>query len=963
MSRWLCGLMTGFWVVLAGAAIPPQVRLLTPARMMTFVAPAAPVLAAIASYPTDPPPASILRVDFFDGDVLLGTVASTNAANGGYAFVWANAPIGPHAITARAIDSLGAVASSASVMLHVIAPREAPTVSLTAPASGTTMGSGTTVQLAASATSAQGTIQRVEFVAGEAVVATAFTPPFVATWVNPPPGEYAMTARAFDELGNAASSANARVQVLSAPRAAAVVLITPASGTAQIAGTPLILEASALGLDSAIQRVEFFNGSTQVGSANSAPFRYIWASPPVGTLTLRAKAYDGANSSAVSAPVSITSAPSTLPSVSLTSPGAGSVFISPDPIDLVATATRVGGAIGKVEFFDGATLIATRTSTPFAFAWSGAAVGTHTLTAKATDSLGASATSAPVSISVIANRKPTVALSSPPLGSVFVAGQSIPLAATASDPDGSVVKVEFLNGSTVLGASTTPPYSLAWTTAPAGSLTITARATDNRGATAVSAARTVQVVTDAAASVGIVAPSSHAAFAQGQPIVLKAIGTVPGRMLAQIEFYADSQMIGKVPFSGPSTATASLSWGGAAPGVHVLVARVVATDGTTASSTAVDIEVRDLAVRIFEPAVGQVYLAPGAVRITALAGETGHSITSVELLAGGQLLARLTEPPFAYDWSAVAPGRYTLTARVTDSTGLVATSTPTTISVVSVPAIAVDAGIDASTVGDDTVMVTGTAQAPANSAISVDGRRAIVDEQGRFFVNAVPLTTGANSLMLQLRLDDGTLVNQTLVVNSAGPGPFSVELDRVEGTAPFDTVLTITNRGKVLFSRIDVDVDDNGKPEKTIRSLVDGKVSIALSYGTTGVYVLRVTAYDAANKAIYVTRRKVHVYDPRALAARVASVYSTMLRNLASADIERAMAVITPTMRDAYRAIFARLGNTLPSAVQKLGAVSDITLGEDFADLLVVRPKADGTYGYRVLMIRDDDGVWRIDGM
>ncbi|MEP7208122.1 MAG: Ig-like domain-containing protein [Casimicrobiaceae bacterium] len=963
MSRGLWGLIAGCWAVLAVAASPPQVTLVTPARTVSFVAPASPVLYAIAGYPIYPSPASIVRVEFFDGDVLLGTVTSANAADAGYALVWINAPLGPHVITARAFDSLGAVATSASIVLHVIASREAPIVSLKAPASGTTVGPGTTVQLAASAASAQGTVQRVEFVAGEAVVATAFSAPFVGTWVSPPPGEYAITARAFDDLGNVASSANARVQVLFAPRAPAVVLTAPAPGTAATAGAPLMLEASALGLDGTIQRVEFFNDSTLIGSAASAPFRYTWAAPPVGTLSLSAKAYDADNRSAVSAPASITSAAPALPSVNLAAPAAGSVFISPDPIDLAATATRTGGAINKVEFFDGATRIGTRTSTPYTFAWGGAAVGVHTLTAKATDSLGASATSSPVSIAVVANRKPTVALSSPPLGSVFVTGQSIPLAATASDPDGSVVKVEFLSGSTVLGAVTAPPYSLAWTTAPAGSLTITARATDSRGATAVSAARAVQVVPDATASVGIVAPSAQAAFAQGQAILLKATGTVPGRTLAQIEFYADGQMIGKVPFGGPSTATASLSWGGAAAGVHALVARVVATDGTTASSSAVDIEVRDLAVRIFEPTAGQVYLAPGTIGIKALATETGHSIASVELLAGGQLLARLTNPPFGYDWPMVATGTYTLTARVTDSTGLVATSPPMTISVVSTPAIALDAGIDASTVADDTVTVTGTAQAPANSAISVNGRRATVDDQGRFFVNEVPLTTGANAMTLQLRLDDGTLVNRTLVVNSTGPGPFNVELDRVEGTAPLDTVLTITNRSKVPFSRIDIDVDDNGRAEQSIRSMVDGKVSIALSYGTTGVYVLRVTAYDASNKVIYTTRRKVLVYDPRALAARVSSVYSTMLRNLASGDIERAMIVITPTMRDTYRAIFTRLGPTLSSSVQQLGAVSEITLGEDFADLLVVRPKADGTYGYRVLMIRDDDGIWRIDGM
>lgn len=53
---------------------------------------------------------------------------------------------------------------------------------------------------------------------------------------------------------------------------------------------------------------------------------------------------------------------------------------------------------------------------------------------------------------------PTVSITSPTNGTVFAAVANITINATASDPDGTITKVEFFQGSTKLGESTTSPY-------------------------------------------------------------------------------------------------------------------------------------------------------------------------------------------------------------------------------------------------------------------------------------------------------------------------------------------------------------------------------------------------------------------------------------------------------------------------------------------------------------------------
>jgi len=88
------------------------------------------------------------------------------------------------------------------------------------------------------------------------------------------------------------------------------------------------------------------------------------------------------------------------PTVSLTAPAAGSVFAAPATITLSATAADADGTISKVEFFQGTTLLNATTVSPYSFDWTNVAAGSYSLTAKATDNLGAATTSSPVNITV-----------------------------------------------------------------------------------------------------------------------------------------------------------------------------------------------------------------------------------------------------------------------------------------------------------------------------------------------------------------------------------------------------------------------------------------------------------------------------------------------------------------------------------------------------------------------------------
>lgn len=86
------------------------------------------------------------------------------------------------------------------------------------------------------------------------------------------------------------------------------------------------------------------------------------------------------------------------------------------------------------------------------------------------------------------NRAPTVAMTAPSNGTSVASGAAVNLAATASDADGTIAKVEFYDGATLIGTDTSAPYAFVWRSAGVGTHDVVARATDNAGATATSSA-------------------------------------------------------------------------------------------------------------------------------------------------------------------------------------------------------------------------------------------------------------------------------------------------------------------------------------------------------------------------------------------------------------------------------------------------------------------------------------------
>jgi predicted amidohydrolase/regulation of enolase protein 1 (concanavalin A-like superfamily) len=88
---------------------------------------------------------------------------------------------------------------------------------------------------------------------------------------------------------------------------------------------------------------------------------------------------------------------------------------------------------------------------------------------------------------------------------------------------------------------------------------------------------------------------------------------------------------------------------------------------------------------IASPSSGATFAAPATIAVSVSAADGDGSVTSVELLANGTLIATDTTAPYQFTWSNVPAGSYALTARATDNAGAATTSAAVNVTVTNSP--------------------------------------------------------------------------------------------------------------------------------------------------------------------------------------------------------------------------------------------------------------------------------------
>ena len=623
-----------------------------------------------------------------------------------------------------------------------------------------------------------------------------------------------------------------------------VSLTAPIAGTSLIAPATIAIAATATDADGTIAKVDFYNGTTLISSDATAPYTATITGAAVGTYNITAVATDNKDATTTSsAVVLMVKAPNVAPIVSLTSPIAGTKLIAPATIAIAATATDADGTIIKVDFYNGTTLISSDATAPYTATITGAAVGTISLTAVATDNSGATTTSSAVVVTVKApNVAPTVSLTSPITGTTLIAPATIAIAATATDVDGTIAKVDFYKGTTLISSDATAPYTAIITATTVGTISLTAVATDNSGATTTSTAIAVTVkAPNVAPNVSLTSPIVGTTLTAPATIAIAATATDVDGTIAKVDFYNGTTLISSTT-TAPYTATIA----NAVAGTYSITAKATDNSGAVTTSVAVSVTVNN-------PVISTIIIQENGIGFNSYdgtidnnnAGFTGTGFTN----SNNALNAGIT-------WQVCVPttGTYTLVWKyangtTVDRTGKVLVDGVSAVASLSFP------GTSAWTTWSNSVATTVTLTAgtrlirlQANTANGL----ANIDYISITGIN--PTAGTCSTIKLDVTNEEIALIESSSSQIAATIAPQSQKLIATVAPNPVSSTATVSiSEGTISTVTV---AQINGTVVLVPTTIVsETSASLNVSVLASGIYVLKVTNTENKSAVVHIIKQ------------------------------------------------------------------------------------------------------------
>jgi len=142
-----------------------------------------------------------------------------------------------------------------------------------------------------------------------AAIATLTSSPYSVNWNTGTvaAGSHTLRAEARDAAGNVGLSAGVTVTVVAAAnRPPSVTMTAPTNGGSYVSPATITLTATATDPDGSVAQVDFYEGTTRIGSDMASPFTMTWTASAARTYALSATAVDNQGAATGSGTVSVT---------------------------------------------------------------------------------------------------------------------------------------------------------------------------------------------------------------------------------------------------------------------------------------------------------------------------------------------------------------------------------------------------------------------------------------------------------------------------------------------------------------------------------------------------------------------------------------------------------------------------------------------------------------------------------
>ncbi len=244
--------------------------------------------------------------------------------------------------------------------------------------------------------------------------------------------------------------------------------------------------------------------------------------------------------------------------VAITNPAAHEIFAAPATFPISAFVSDSAGTVTNVQFLVDTRVFGNATAAPYSATATGLGIGTYSLTAIAADDGGLHATNT-ITITVV-DAPPQVAITNPVANAVFTEPATFPIAAFASDSDGTVTNVQFQINGAIVSNVTAAPYAVTASGLLVGTYTLTAIASDNAGLLATNSID-ISVIADAPPTVTITNPVDGASFAAPATFLVSASASDSDGSVTNVEFLVGNTAISNVTVAPYSATVANLAAG------------------------------------------------------------------------------------------------------------------------------------------------------------------------------------------------------------------------------------------------------------------------------------------------------------------------------------------------------------------------------------------------------------------
>lgn len=166
------------------------------------------------------------------------------------------------------------------------------------PVNGSTYMVGETLSLSAKTFSPTNTVEKVTYYYDGIKVEEVTDAPFTSNINNITYGEHTLYAEVKDASGTMQSSTKT-IQVIEGGiifELPEVTLTSITNNQVIYEGTPISLEVNTFSVNSAIEKVEYYNGLNKIGESTVSPFSFNWENAGIGQHPISAKVYDAITS-------------------------------------------------------------------------------------------------------------------------------------------------------------------------------------------------------------------------------------------------------------------------------------------------------------------------------------------------------------------------------------------------------------------------------------------------------------------------------------------------------------------------------------------------------------------------------------------------------------------------------------------------------------------------------------------